>query len=156
MNALAILMIVGCGGLALSAGLAGLARPCGSRLGVLVAIAGSLALAVAGFVARVRRAAGVAAVHWFAPRPGRRPDRSARRPVPDPDRTRLGAAVPRRPTEGPRAARALRPVLVLCVVGVIVVDNVFEFLIVYELTVVAIYALISVRYEDRAPIAPPP
>ena len=43
---------------------------------------------------------------------------------------------------------ALRPMLVLCVVGVIVVDNVFEFLIVYELTVVAIYALISVRYAD--------
>ena len=37
----------------------------------------------------------------------------------------------------------------LCVVGVIVVDNVFEFLILFELTVVAIYALISVRYEDR-------
>ena len=36
----------------------------------------------------------------------------------------------------------------LCVVGVIVVDNVFEFLILFELTVVAIYALISVRYED--------
>jgi formate hydrogenlyase subunit 3/multisubunit Na+/H+ antiporter MnhD subunit len=49
---------------------------------------------------------------------------------------------------GPRAARALRPVLVLCVVGVVVVDNVFEFLIVFELTVVAIYALISVRYDD--------
>ena len=44
-------------------------------------------------------------------------------------------------THGPRAARALRPVLVLCVVGVIVVDNVFEFLILFELTVVAIYAL---------------
>ncbi len=50
--------------------------------------------------------------------------------------------------QAPRLARALRPLLVLCVVGVIVVDNVFEFLIVYELTVVAIYALISVRYED--------
>ena len=45
-------------------------------------------------------------------------------------------------------ARALRPLLVLCVVGVIVVDNVFEFLILFELTVVVIYALISVRYED--------
>ena len=42
----------------------------------------------------------------------------------------------------------LRPLLVLCVVGVIVVDNVFEFLIVFELTVVVIYALISVRYKD--------
>ena len=42
----------------------------------------------------------------------------------------------------------LRPLLVLCVVGVIVVDNVFEFLIVFELTVVVIYALICVRYQD--------
>ena len=42
----------------------------------------------------------------------------------------------------------LRPLLVLCVVGVFVVDNVFEFLIVFELTVVVIYALICVRYQD--------
>lgn len=47
-----------------------------------------------------------------------------------------------------RAALALRPLLVLCVVAVVVVDNVFEFLIVYELTVVAIYALICVRHDD--------
>jgi formate hydrogenlyase subunit 3/multisubunit Na+/H+ antiporter MnhD subunit len=51
-------------------------------------------------------------------------------------------------THGPRVARAVRPMLVLCAVGVIVVDNVFEFLILFELTVVAIYALISVRYQD--------
>ncbi|MGB0093869.1 MAG: proton-conducting transporter membrane subunit [Solirubrobacteraceae bacterium] len=51
-------------------------------------------------------------------------------------------------TQGPRISLVLRPLLVLCVVGVIVVDNVFEFLIVYELTVVLIYALISVRSED--------
>ncbi len=51
-------------------------------------------------------------------------------------------------TQGARISHALRSLLVLCVVGVIVVDNVFEFLIVYELTVVAIYALISVRHED--------
>ena len=49
----------------------------------------------------------------------------------------------------PRGAPVLRPLLVLCVVGVVVVDNVFEFLIVYELTVVAIYALISVRHSNR-------
>ncbi len=49
---------------------------------------------------------------------------------------------------GPTASIVLRPLLVLCVVGVVVVDNVFEFLILYELTVVAIYALICVRYED--------
>ena len=51
-------------------------------------------------------------------------------------------------TQGSRLSHALRPLLVLCVVGVIVVDNVFEFLILFELTVVAIYALISVRYQD--------
>jgi hydrogenase-4 component B len=51
-------------------------------------------------------------------------------------------------TAGPRLAHPLRPLLVLCVIGVIVVDNVFEFLILFELTVVAIYALISVRYAD--------
>ncbi|MGB0093907.1 MAG: proton-conducting transporter membrane subunit, partial [Solirubrobacteraceae bacterium] len=51
-------------------------------------------------------------------------------------------------TQGSRITLMLRPLLVLCVVGVVVVDNVFEFLIVYELTVVAIYALISVRYDD--------
>jgi formate hydrogenlyase subunit 3/multisubunit Na+/H+ antiporter MnhD subunit len=51
-------------------------------------------------------------------------------------------------TQGPRVAVVLRPVLVLCVVGVIVVDNVFEFLIVFELTVVVVYALICVRYAD--------
>jgi hydrogenase-4 component B len=48
----------------------------------------------------------------------------------------------------PRLAGPLRPLLVLCVVGVFVANNVFEFLIVYELTVVAIYALVSTRYED--------
>jgi formate hydrogenlyase subunit 3/multisubunit Na+/H+ antiporter MnhD subunit len=47
-----------------------------------------------------------------------------------------------------RAALMLRPLLILCVVAVVVVDNVFEFLIVYELTVVGIYALISVRHDD--------
>jgi hydrogenase-4 component B len=51
-------------------------------------------------------------------------------------------------TDGARLSHVLRPLLVLCVVGVIVVDNVFEFLILFELTVVAIYVLVSVRYRD--------
>jgi formate hydrogenlyase subunit 3/multisubunit Na+/H+ antiporter MnhD subunit len=51
-------------------------------------------------------------------------------------------------TDGARLSHVLRPILVLCVVGLIVVDNVFEFLILFELTVVAIYALVSVRYRD--------
>jgi len=53
-------------------------------------------------------------------------------------------------TQGPRAARVLRPPLVLCVTAVIVVDNVFEFLIAFEFTIVVIYALITVRHDDPA------
>jgi hydrogenase-4 component B len=50
--------------------------------------------------------------------------------------------------QAPRLAFVLRAALVLCVVGVFVVDNVFEFLIVYELTVVVIYALICLHRDD--------
>jgi formate hydrogenlyase subunit 3/multisubunit Na+/H+ antiporter MnhD subunit len=49
-----------------------------------------------------------------------------------------------------RVALALRPVLVLCVVGVLIADNVFEFLIVWELTVVVIYALVSAGRDGPA------
>jgi hydrogenase-4 component B len=47
-----------------------------------------------------------------------------------------------------RLAPALRPLLVLCVAGVFVVDNVFEFLLVWELVVLVIYALVSARRES--------
>ena len=50
--------------------------------------------------------------------------------------------------QAPRLAFVLRPALVLFVVAVFVVDNVFEFLIVYELTVVVIYALICLHRDD--------
>jgi len=148
MSALAILMIVGCGGLTLAAGLA--AWPAGTawRLGVGVALAGSLALAGAGFVAVFSRQLVWQPFHWFGlGRGGVQIDQLAGLFL---ILTGVVSALlfVAAATQGPGAARVLRPLLVLCVVGVVVVDNVFEFLIVFELTVVAIYALISVRYED--------
>ncbi len=51
---------------------------------------------------------------------------------------------------GARLAAALRPLLVLAVIGVYLADNVFVFLVVWELSVLAIFALVAVRYEDEA------
>ena len=148
MSALAILMIVGCGSLALTSGLAAWRAPSAWRLGAVVAILGSAVLAAAGFVAVFDHQLVWQPFHWFGlGRGGVQVDQLAglflilTGAVSAP--LFLAAA-----TEGPGAARVLRPLLVLCVVGVIVVDNVFEFLILFELTVVAIYALISVRYKD--------
>ena len=148
MSALAILMIVGCGSLALTSGLAAWRAPSAWRLGAVVAILGSAVLAAAGFVAVFDHQLVWQPFHWFGlGRGGVQVDQLAglflilAGAVSAP--LFLSAA-----TEGPGAARVLRPLLVLCVVGVIVVDNVFEFLILFELTVVAIYALISVRYKD--------
>jgi hydrogenase-4 component B len=148
MSALAILMIVGCGSLALTSGLAAWRAPAAWRLGAVVAILGSAVLAAAGFVAVFDHQLVWQPFHWFGlGRGGVQIDQLAglflilTGAVSAP--LFLAAA-----TEGPGAARVLRPLLVLCVVGVIVVDNVFEFLILFELTVVAIYALISVRYKD--------
>ena len=148
MSALAVLMIVGCAGIALSGGLAAWPAPAAWRLGVAVAVAGSIVLAAAGFVAVFDQQLVWQPFHWFGlGRGGVQVDQLAGLFL------ILTGAVSAAlflaaGTEGPGAARALRPVLVLCVVGVIVVDNVFEFLILFELTVVAIYALISVRYQD--------
>ena len=148
MSALAILVIVGCGSLALTAVLAAWRAPAAWRLGSVVAILGSAVVAAAGFVAVFDHQLVWQPFHWFGlGRGGVQVDQLAglflilAGAVSAP--LFLAAA-----TEGPGAARVLRPLLVLCVVGVIVVDNVFEFLILFELTVVAIYALISVRYKD--------
>ena len=148
MSALAILMVVGCGSLALTAVLAAWRAPAAWRLGAVVAILGSAVVAAAGFVAVFDHQLVWQPFHWFGlGRGGVQVDQLAglflilAGAVSAP--LFLAAA-----TEGPGAARVLRPLLVLCVVGVIVVDNVFEFLILFELTVVAIYALISVRYKD--------
>ena len=148
MSALAILMVVGCGSLALTAVHAAWRAPAAWRLGSVVAILGSAVVAAAGFVAVFDHQLVWQPFHWFGlGRGGVQVDQLAglflilAGAVSAP--LFLAAA-----TEGPGAARVLRPLLVLCVVGVIVVDNVFEFLILFELTVVAIYALISVRYKD--------
>ncbi len=140
MNAVAVLMVAGAGGLAAAA--------VPVRVGVPFGVGGSLALAAAGFFAVFDHQLVWQPFHWFGlGRGGLQVDRLAglflilTGIVSAPLFLSAGA-------QGPRMARALRPVLVLCVVGVIVVDNVFEFLILFELTVVAIYALISVRYED--------
>ena len=140
MSALAVLLIVGAAGL--------LAAALPLRFVAHVGVGASLVLAAAGFVAVFGEPLVWQPFHWFGlGRGGVQVDQLAglflilaggvSAPL------FLAAA-----SEGPRTARALRPLLVLCVVGVIVVDNVFEFLILFELTVVAIYALISVRYQD--------
>ena len=51
---------------------------------------------------------------------------------------------------GTRIPSALRPLLVLAVVGVYLADDVFVFLILWELSVLAIFALVAVRYQDEA------
>ena len=148
MTALAVLMIVGSGGLALAAGLAAWRADAAWRLGAGVALVGSLALATAGFVAVFSEQLVWQPFHWFGlGRGGVQVDQLAGLFL---ILTGVVSALLflAASTQGPGVARVLRPCLVLCVVGVIVVDNVFEFLIVFELTVVAIYALISVRYED--------
>ena len=148
MSALAILLIVGCASLAVASALAAARTAVAWQVGAGVAIGGSLALAAAGFVAVFSEQLVWRPFYWFGlGRGGVHVDQLAGLFL------ILTGAVSAllflaASTQGPRAARTLRPLLVLCVIGAIVVDNVFEFLILFELTVVAIYALISVRYED--------
>jgi len=147
MSALALLVIVGAAGL--------LVASLPMRFAAYVGVGASIVLAAAGFVAVFGPPLVWQPFHWFGLGSG----------GVDVDPLAglflILAGVVSAPlflaavTDGPRAARVLRPVLVLCVVGVIVVDNVFEFLILFELTVVAIYALISVRYQHRARDARP-
>jgi hydrogenase-4 component B len=148
MSAVAVLMIIGTAGLALSAALGASRAENAARLGLSIGIAASVALAAAGFVAVFGQPLVWQPFSWFPfGKGGVQVDSLAgfflilTGLVSAPLFTATRA-------QGPRAAMALRPILVLCVVGVVVVDNVFEFLIVYELTVVAIYALISIRYAD--------
>ena len=53
-----------------------------------------------------------------------------------------------------RVPAALRPLLVLAVVGVFLADNVFVFLMLWEVSALAIFALVAVRYRDGARRAP--
>ena len=148
MNALAVMMIIGCGGLALAAALAATPAATVSRVGAWVAVAASGALAAAGILAAFGERVVWQPFDWFPfGHAGFRVDNLAGLFL---ILAGLVSGCLFITADGRDVAvtRALRPLLVLCVVGVFVVDNVFEFLIVYELTVVAIYALISVRYQD--------
>lgn len=148
MSALGVLMIAGAVALVLSAPVGAIDTSESRRLATVVATAASLVLAAAGFVGVFGRPLVWQPFSWFAlGRGGVHIDQLAGLflilvgLVSAPLFVVAGA-------RGPRPAVVLRPLLVLCVVGVTVVDNVFEFLIVYELTVVVIYALISVRHDD--------
>ena len=148
MNALAVMMIIGCGGLALTVPLVATRAAIPSLISTWVAVVASAALAVAGVLAAFGERLVWQPFEWFPfGHAGVQVDNLAGLFL---ILTGLVSAC-LFVTAGDRTsalARALRPLLVLCVVGVFVADNVFEFLIVYELTVVAIYALISTRYED--------
>ena len=148
MSVLAALMIAGSGGLAVSAAF-GAARSRSFReLGIAVAAAASLVLAAAGVIAVFDEQLVWQPFSWFPfGRGGVQVDNLAGLFLIITGLVSVPLLVATR-ARGSRTAQALRPLLVLCVVGVVVVDNVFEFLIVYELTVVAIYALISTRYQD--------
>jgi hydrogenase-4 component B len=148
MSALAILMIVGTGALAISASLAvtnsATVRASSSGL----AVAGSIVLAAAGVVAVFDEQLIWQPFSWFAfGRGGVHVDSLAGFFL-------IVSGLVSAPlffaarAQGPGITLMLRSLLVLSVVGVVVVDNVFEFLILYELTVVVIYALICVRFED--------
>jgi hydrogenase-4 component B len=148
MNLLAVLMVVGSAGLAAAAPLGG-GRPVGARgAGIAVAALASVVLAAAGVVAVFDERVVWQPFSWFAlGRGGVQVDNLAGFFLILTGLVSAPLFLATR-TSGPRTAHVLRPLLVLCVVGVVVVDNVFEFLIVYELTVVLIYALISIRHEE--------
>jgi len=145
---LGVLMIAGPGGLVAAALLSGVATRGARRATTAIGAGASLVLAAAGVIAVFEEHLVWRPFHWFALGTG------------GVDVDKLAGlflivtglvSVPlflATRARGPRTSQALRPLLVLCVVGVFVVDNVFEFLIVYELTVVLIYALICVRHDD--------
>jgi hydrogenase-4 component B len=148
MSALAVLMIAGAAGLAASLALGAAPASNTRAIGIGIAAAASLALAAAGVLAVFGERLVWQPFSWFAlGRGGVQVDSLAGFFLIITGLVSAPLFVVTRPL-GSRTAHALRPALVLCVVGVIVVDNVFEFLIVWELTVVAIYALISVRHDD--------
>jgi hydrogenase-4 component B len=148
MNVLAVLMVVGSAGLAIAA-LLGAGRPIPARrAGIAIAVIASVVLAAAGIVAVFDERLVWQPFSWFAlGRGGVQVDNLAGFFLILTGLVSAPLFLATR-SSGPRTAHALRPLLVLCVVGVVVVDNVFEFLIVYELTVVAIYALISIRHRE--------
>jgi hydrogenase-4 component B len=148
MSPLGVLMIVGFAGLLLSAVLTVLPS-WGSRASSLgLAIAGSIALAAAGVVAVFGELLVWQPFSWYPfGRAGIQIDNLAGFFLILTGLVATPLFIAAR-SEERRLALMLRPLLVLCVVLVVIVDNAFEFLIVYELTVVVIYALVSVRYKD--------
>jgi formate hydrogenlyase subunit 3/multisubunit Na+/H+ antiporter MnhD subunit len=143
-SALAALMIAGTGGLLVAAILPVLA----GRASAVVASGASVALAAAGVLAVFDERLVWRPFSWFAfGRGGIHVDKLADLFLIITGLVSAALFISAR-ARAAGLALMLRPLLVLCVVGVIVVDNVFEFLIVYELTVVVIYALICVRYQD--------
>ena len=148
MSALAVLMIAGSAGLLGAAVMGWAAGEPARRAGLGVAACASLVLAAAGVIAVFGERLVWRPFSWFALGTGGiAVDNLAGLFLIITGLVSFPLFVATR-RRGPRTAHALRPLLVLCVVAVITVDNVFEFLIVYELTVVLIYALISVRYDD--------
>lgn len=143
MNTLAVLTTASTAGLA-AAALLGLRSV---RASSLVAGGASLTLAAAGLTAVFDEQVKWQPLHWFAlGRGGVHVDRLAGLFL-------ILAGLVAAPlflacrADGLRLSAALRPLLVLTVIGVFVADNVFEFLIAYELTVVVVYALIGVRHD---------
>jgi hydrogenase-4 component B len=147
-SALAVLMIAGPAGLAASALLGAALGKGAYGLAAAVSAGASLVLAVAGVIAVFDERLVWQPFSWFALGTGGvAVDSLAGLFLIVTGLVSFPLFLATRP-RGARTSHALRPLLVLCVVAVIVVDNVFEFLIVYELTVVLIYALISVRHDD--------
>jgi hydrogenase-4 component B len=60
----------------------------------------------------------------------------------------LAATTARESAGGTRVAATLRPLLVLLVAGVYLADNVFLFLVVWEVSVLTMFALVATRYRD--------
>jgi hydrogenase-4 component B len=149
MSGIAVLMAAASAGLSLSAVLCAVSTARLRGAGIAVAVVSSLALAATGVVAVFDQQLTWQPFSWFAlGRGGIHVDSLAGFFLILTGLVAAALFITVR-TRGPWLAHALRPLLVLCVVGVVVVDNVFEFLIVYELTVVAIYALISIRHDDQ-------
>lgn len=149
MNALAALMIAAAGGFAVAAVLPGLGPRLG-RASIAAGVGASLALAAAGVLATFDEQLVWRPFSWFAlGRGGVQIDGLAGLFL-------LITGIVSAPlflASSPRASRlslALRPALVLTVTGVFVVDNVFEFLILWELTAVVIYVLVSANRDDPA------
>ncbi len=156
MNALAVLMIVGCGGLAVAGVLPAFGARYGRAIGVGRRGRASLTLAAAGVMAAFGEHLVWQPFSWFAlGRGGVQIDSLAglfliiTGAVSAP----LFLAASRSASRVSLACSGRRSCSASS--GVFVVDNVFEFLILLELTAVAIYALSACATRIRRPSARP-